>query len=90
MDRITEILLADGNSSELNWSGGVGFYFAQGDFGGGEVNLEYSLDNGISYLDVGVEGKITENGGKKFSLPVCKVRMKLLGSTAPNLKIFIA
>ncbi|MDR2463658.1 MAG: hypothetical protein LBD30_07765 [Verrucomicrobiales bacterium] len=54
-------------SAELAWEGGVGVFEADGDFGGGTVALQRSLDGGASWTAVGEHTTLTAAGGGRFA-----------------------
>lgn len=89
MSQLTHTFTDNGNTTNANWYGGTGTYAAKGNFGGGALELQYSLDGGTSFISGGVESQISAEGGKNFSLPKSLVRFTLSGATSPNLEIFL-
>lgn len=76
------------NSAALVWGGGEGQFTAYGSFGGGTCKLQWSPDNGVSWLDVDRSGDtyvtFTANGSGRFTLQPCLIRANLAGATSPN------
>lgn len=84
---------ATGGTAPITWGRGKGHFAAQGTFGGTAVNLQYSLDGGVTWLDASDESLVTKvleaAGGFNFELPDCLVRPFLVGGTDIELEIFI-
>ncbi|HCR85494.1 MAG TPA: hypothetical protein DIV86_02335 [Alphaproteobacteria bacterium] len=88
MSTLTQTLTANGNTNTIDWYGGVGTFAASGTFGGGIITMQYSLD-GTNFITGGVDSELVSDGGKKFSLPKCSIRLNLAGATSPNVNCFI-
>jgi len=76
---------ADGNSTALNWPGGVGQMVVSGTFGGGTVKLQMSPDDGTTWVDVGGDSSVTAAAVVNFDLNGCDIRLNLSGSTGADL-----
>ncbi len=86
---LTTTFAANGNSQIVDWDGGVGYFAAEGDFGGGTVQLEYSYDGGNTFIPTEASGWLTANSGKKFNLPPCKLRITLSGAANPAITVYV-
>lgn len=82
-------LVANGDSSVVDWAGGVGFFGARGTFGSGTVKLMVSFDGGSNYQSAGSDGEFTSDGVVMFTLPRCLLKATLSGSTSPSLYVTI-
>lgn len=60
-----------GTSAGFRWPGGRGFFTVVATFGGGFVNMEYLLPDGVTWATA---SNLTANGGVAFELPPCTVR----------------
>lgn len=65
-------------SDAINWSGGNGTFFAQGEFDGGTAKLQWSLDES-TWTDY-PSGSLTANGFKRIAIGPCKLRIVLSDS----------
>lgn len=78
----------DGNGNAADWPGGRGAFAAYGTFGSGTVKLQWSPDDGTTWLDVDRSGDtyvtFTANGSGGFELPACQIRAVLSGSSAAS------
>lgn len=83
----TNTLSADGDTTVVSWAGGEGFYSASGTWGSGTTTLYASFDGGTTYISCGTEGQLTANGMVRFTLPQCKLKITLSGSSSPSLRI---
>ena len=87
------ITVADGNTDTHVWQGGEGHFTAQGgggsNFGGGSVALQFSVDNGTTWINVGTDTTFTANGGGIFKAGGCQLRAKMTGGTTPNVNCYI-
>ncbi|MDI1263895.1 MAG: hypothetical protein PS018_11620 [bacterium] len=79
----------DGNSSAVDWVGGRGVFAVFGTFNGATVKLQWSPDDGTTWLDVDRLGDtyvtLSAAGSGGFELPPCKLRANLAsagGSTS--------
>jgi len=76
-----------GNSSTgaIDWHGGDGTFFADGDFAGGALLLEASIDGGLSWQPckdaAGSNLALSADGIISFSLGPCKLRSSMSGAT---------
>ncbi|MEY9185317.1 hypothetical protein [Bradyrhizobium sp. USDA 313] len=81
-------LTANGATTPIPWSGGIGTVAAWGTFGGGTLALEMSPDNGATWIAVDRSGDtyvtFTEDGDGGFQLGLCLLRFNLTGATAPS------
>jgi hypothetical protein len=79
---------ADANGAAADWHGGRGVFSAFGTFGSGTVKLQWSPNDGTTWLNVDKSGDTyvtyTANGSGGFELPACKIRAVLSGSTAAS------
>lgn len=79
---------ADGNGDAVEWLGGRGVFSAWGTFGSGTCKLQWSPDDGTTWLNVDQSGDtfvtFTANGVGGFELPWGYVRAVLSGSTAAS------
>ena len=73
----------DGQSSELNWSGGFGTFVVGGTFNSVTVKLEMSPDGATTWFDVGADVTLTEAGIANFQLGVCVLRVDLASTSSP-------
>lgn len=78
-----------GNGSAQDWNGGDGVFAVWGAFGGTTVKLQWSPDDGSSWLDVDRSGDtfvtFTSAGSGGFSLPQCKIRAVATGGAGLNI-----
>lgn len=78
----------DGNGNAADWPGGRGAFVAYGTFGSGTVKLQWSPDDGTTWLDVDKSGEtyvtLTANGSGGFELPASQIRAALSGSTGAS------
>jgi len=75
------------------WPGGRGcFTVYSATFGGGTVKLQWSPDDGTTWLDVDKSGDtyvtLTAVGAGNFDLPPCKIRANVATATAVYAKAF--
>ena len=81
-------LTADGNSNTVEWTGGRGVFVAYGTFGGGTYTLQWTPDDGTTWLNVdqGTDTfcTLTAPGSGGFELPFCQLRCVLTGATSPS------
>jgi len=83
------VLSADGQTAAYTWPGGLGLFTAYGTFGSGTAKLQYSVDDGTTYIDAGADSEFTSDDGIVFELPNCLARADLSGYTSPTLNIKI-
>ena len=81
--------VANGDSSVVDWAGGVGFYSARGTFGSGTTKLMVSFDGGTNYQSAGIEGEFTSDGVIMFTLPCSLLKVTLSGATSPSVYVTI-
>ena len=86
----TNTLSANGDTTIVSWGGGEGFYSASGTCGSGTTTLYASFDGGTTYISCGTEGQLTANGVVRFTLPECKLKVTLSGSSSPSLAVIVA
>lgn len=85
---IDETLSADGQSAVIKWSGGVGSFFTQGNFGSGTAQLQYSVDGKSTWTNVpGSDVTHTAASIGGFQLGPCHLRVDLSGATSPSLNV---
>lgn len=82
-------LTENGETSVVNWGGGIGFYSVEGDFGAGTCKLLVSFDGGTTYFSPGIEGEFTADAAVQFLLPACKLKAKLSESADPSIRVHI-
>lgn len=83
------ISAANGNTDTHKWQGGEGNFVAQGTFDSGSVALQFSVDGGTTWINVGTDTTFTANGGGNFKAPVCDLRGKMTGGTSPSVACYI-
>ena len=88
------VLTADGQTAAANvvsWPGGQGVFVAYGTFGSGTVKLQWSPDDGTTWIDAGAAPlTLTAAGYGPFTIPKSQLRVSLTGSTAPSIKSGVA
>lgn len=90
-DLVNVSLTEDGQTSELNWLGGLGTVAVFGTFGSGTAKLQASFDQGSTWVDVGLDTQFTADGIGNFDLPGgVLLRVDLSGSSSPSLTVNIA
>jgi hypothetical protein len=82
-----------GNAAD--WSGGRGtFSVPAGTFSGATVKLQWSPDDGTTWLDVDRSGDtyvtLTAAGGGLFDLPVCKIKAVVSGGPPSGIYAYAA
>ena len=87
MANIDVTVTVDTSTAPVSWNGGPGTFHCHGTFGGGTAKLLYSIDNGVSFYEVGSSTNFTVSGGSQYFLPACKMKATLAGSTSPNLRM---
>jgi hypothetical protein len=92
--KITEFnLAADGQTATFGYNGGKRTFVAYGTWGSGTLKLQWSPDDGTTWIDEGTDSELTANGD--FSMDADNVspgllyRLDLSGSTSPDLDIKI-
>ena len=79
----------NGNTAQIYWAGGRGTFSAVGTFGAGTCKLQWSPDDGTTWIDVDKSGDtfctFTSNGGGGFELAQCHLRCALAGATSPSI-----
>ena len=70
----------DGNSTVVQWPGGLGQMVVSGTFGGGTITLEMSPDDETTWVTIGGESTVTANACVNFDLNACDLRLVLAGS----------
>jgi hypothetical protein len=82
-------LVATGATAAVMWPGGRGSFVAYGTFGGGTAALQWSPDDGTTWINVDQGGStyvtLTANSEGGFELPQCQVRVNLTGATSPTI-----
>jgi len=76
---------ADGNSSSVDWPGGVGQMVVEGTFGSGTVKLQMSPDDGTTWVAIGGDSTVTADAVVNFDLNGCDIRLNLSGSSGADL-----
>lgn len=72
---------ANGSSVAQTWRGGRGSFAGWGTFGGAKLALEWSGDEGLTWIEVGAASTYYANGLALFDLPTGKVRSTISGAT---------
>lgn len=77
---------ADETGASAQWPGGKGVFSAyKGTFGGATVKLQWSPDDGTTWLDVDASGDtyvtFTAAGAGVFELPECLIRANVASGT---------
>lgn len=88
------ITTASPESEPYNYYGGPGTLFAQDEFGGGYVKLQYAVDLESGWNDAtdssGAVVTLTETGTLAFEVAPCLLRAALIGSADAVVDIKIA
>ncbi len=79
-------LSSNGQTSAWDHEGGTAFMVGEGTFGGGTLTLEFSPDDGITWVATGQT--LTSDGIVSLALPRCQIRGSLAGATAPTLNVY--
>ncbi len=84
---------ASASGTEFSWPGGRGIFTVySATFGGGTVKLQWSPDDGTTWIDVDRSGDtfvtLTAVGAGLFELPRCMIRGNVATATAVNAKVF--
>lgn len=75
-----QLTAAKPTTAVLEWKGGPGTMLAQGNFDGGTLQLQFSLD-GTTWTNVpGTEVTLSGPGGGNFQLCFCSLRAQLSGA----------
>ena len=80
---------ANGNSSNLTWSGGFGTFVVEGTWGSATAKLQMSPDNGTTWIDVGSDATLTADGMVNFQIAPCLLRVNLSGVTTTSLDAWV-
>ena len=81
---------ANGSTSSLNWDGRTGQVIASGTWDSATLQLEVSPDDGTTWVSIGDEGKLTDDGAFNFNLNPCSVRLTVASAGAStNLNAWI-
>ena len=79
----------NGNTASMYWAGGRGVFAAWGTFAAGTCKLQWSPDDGATWLDVDKTGDtfctLTANGSGGFELSQCHLRCSLAGAGAASI-----
>ena len=79
----------NGNTTLIYWAGGRGTFTAYGTFAGGTCKLQWSPDDGTTWIDVDKPGDtfctFTVNGGGGFELSQSHLRCALAGAGAASI-----
>lgn len=79
----TQTLTVNGTGDVFSYAGGSGAAIATGDFNGGNLRLEFSLDD-TNYATIGRESIMFEaNGFAINNIPACSMRWVLTDVEAP-------
>lgn len=81
-------LSANGSTTAVQHNGGTAFLAASGTFGSGTLRLEFSPDNGTTYIATGVSLTAAGRGSELLPTGVL-VRATLTGATAPSLSVWV-
>ena len=74
-DKVITAQPADGSTSSLNWDGRTGQVAASGTWDSATIQLEFSPDDGTTWISVGDEGKLSADGLFNFDLNPCNIRL---------------
>jgi hypothetical protein len=85
LTKVFDGVTADGNSTALDWPGGVGQMVVSGTFGSGTVVLQVSPDDGTTWVTVGGDSTVTAAAVVNFDLNSCDIRLNLSGSSGADL-----
>jgi hypothetical protein len=85
LEQVFDGVSSNGNSSALDWPGGIGQMIVSGTFGSGTVKLQVSPDDGTTWVDVGGDAEVTAAAVVNFSLNSCDIRLNLSGSSGASL-----
>jgi hypothetical protein len=94
----TEVLFSGqtgaANGTAVEWGGGEGVFSVIGTFGGTTAKLQWSPDNGTTWIDVDRSGEtfvtFTAAGSGAFVLPRCFVRAVLTGGSPVQINARVA
>ena len=76
-DKVFTAQTTDATTGTLDWDGGEGQLIAAGTWDGAEVKLEISPDSGTTWVEVGDDGELDEDGVFSFRANPCKLRVKI-------------
>lgn len=68
---------ANASTASQDWEGRKGQVVASGTWDTSNLQLEMSPDDGTTWVSVGSEGNLTEDGAFIFDIIPCKVRLTL-------------
>lgn len=93
--RIKLLDAASASGSAVDWPGGRGaFSVPVGTFSGATVKLQWSPDDGTTFLDVDRSGDtyvtLTAAGSGLFDLPVCKIKAVITGGPPSGVYAYAA
>ena len=81
-DKVFTAQTANGSTSSLNWDGRTGQVIASGTWDSATLQLEVSPDDGTTWISIGDEGKLTDDGAFNFNLNPCNVRLTVVSAGA--------
>ena len=89
MIKLFTVIEADAEGAAFDWDGGVGSFVGWGTWGSGTSKLQMSPDGGTTWIDVGTDVTLTDDGMGNFQLGPCKIRGDLSGSTGATLSAWV-
>lgn len=78
------------NSTAYNWPGGVGQFSASGTWGSSTLKMQYSPDDGTTWIDCGGDLSLTDDGVANFELGPCDIRASLTVSGTTSVSCWMA
>lgn len=84
INNVSGTLSANGDSTTMHFVGGNLYFGGTGTFGGGNVTLYASFDEGTTFIII-PNSTFTTAGVFSATLPDCRVKLTLAGATSPSL-----
>ncbi len=81
-DKVFTSQTANGSTSSLNWDGRTGQVAASGTWDSATIQLEFSPDDGTTWISLGDECKLSDTGAFNFNLNPCNVRLTVASAGA--------
>ena len=76
-NKIFSTQTSNASTASQDWEGRKGQVIANGTWDTSNLQLEMSPDDGTTWISVGSEGNLTDDGAFIFDLNPCKVRLTL-------------